>query len=77
MQATHFKLVYNVAKKLGLWDPKKVRMDHVQFGLVLGSDKKKFKTRSGETIKLSELLEEGKSFSFIQNYHLVTKTGFR
>ncbi|XP_073979535.1 arginine--tRNA ligase-like protein isoform X1 [Rhodnius prolixus] len=58
-QATHFKLVYNVAKKLGLWDPKKVRMDHVQFGLVLGSDKKKFKTRSGETIKLSELLEEG------------------
>ena len=34
-------------------------MEHVQFGLVLGEDKKKFKTRSGETIKLTELLDEG------------------
>lgn len=41
-------------------DPKKVRMDHVQFGVVLGEDKKKFKTRSGETVKLASLLDEGK-----------------
>lgn len=41
-------------------DPKKVRMDHVQFGVVLGEDKKKFKTRSGETVKLIALLDEGK-----------------
>lgn len=34
-------------------------MDHVGFGVVLGKDKKKFKTRSGDTVKLSELLDEG------------------
>ena len=34
-------------------------MDHVGFGVVLGQDKKKFKTRSGEVIRLHELLDEG------------------
>merc|ERR1711962_1153140 len=33
--------------------------DHVKFGVVLGEDKKKFKTRSGDTVKLSDLLDEG------------------
>jgi len=35
-------------------------MSHVTFGVVLGEDKKKFKTRSGDTVKLIELLDEGK-----------------
>lgn len=34
-------------------------MEHVAFGLVLGDDKKKFKTRSGETVRLLDLLSEG------------------
>ena len=34
-------------------------MDHVGFGVVLGEDKKKFKTRSGDTVRLVELLDEG------------------
>ena len=34
-------------------------MDHVGFGVVLGEDKKKFKTRSGDTVKLSDLMDEG------------------
>ena len=34
-------------------------MDHVTFGVVLGEDKKKFKTRSGDTVKLIDLLDEG------------------
>ena len=29
------------------------------FGVVLGEDRKKFKTRSGDTVKLKDLLEEG------------------
>ena len=29
------------------------------FGVVLGEDKKKFKTRSGDTVKLVDLLDEG------------------
>lgn len=58
-QATHFKAIYSCAKKIGIWNPSKVRIDHVGFGVVLGDDGKKFKTRSGDTVKLSELLDEG------------------
>lgn len=35
-------------------------MDFVGFGVVLGEDKKKFKTRSGDTVRLVGLLDEGK-----------------
>lgn len=31
---------------------------HVPFGLVQGEDGKKFKTRSGETVRLRDLLDE-------------------
>ncbi|CAL8110860.1 unnamed protein product [Orchesella dallaii] len=58
-QATHFYSIYKCAKRAGIWDPTKVRIDHVGFGVVLGEDKKKFKTRSGETVKLADLLDEG------------------
>lgn len=58
-QSTHFKTIYSCAKKAGIYDPEKVRIDHVGFGVVLGEDGKKFKTRSGDTVKLSELLDEG------------------
>jgi|ERR1712216_863782 len=33
-------------------------LDHMGFGLVLGEDGKKFKTRSGDTVKLEMLLDE-------------------
>jgi arginyl-tRNA synthetase len=58
-QATHFKAIFSCAKRAGILDPSKVRIDHVCFGVVLGEDGKKFKTRSGDTVKLSDLLEEG------------------
>uniref|UniRef100_H2QRZ0 Arginine--tRNA ligase, cytoplasmic n=1 Tax=Pan troglodytes TaxID=9598 RepID=H2QRZ0_PANTR len=35
------------------------RVFHAGFGVVLGEDKKKFKTRSGETVRLMDLLGEG------------------
>lgn len=35
------------------------RADHVQFGVVLREDGKKFKNRSGDTVKLTDLLDEG------------------
>ncbi|UYV77638.1 RARS [Cordylochernes scorpioides] len=47
------------AEQAGWLDPSKVRVDHVGFGVVLGEDKKKFKTRSGETVRLVDLLDEG------------------
>ncbi len=55
-QILHFQMVEKVAEKAGYLDPTKVRFDHVPFGVVLGSDGKKFKTRSGETEKLIDLL---------------------
>lgn len=55
-QSTHFQMVFKAAEKAGYLDPKKTEVDHVTFGLVLGPDGKKFKTRSGETEKLIDLL---------------------
>ncbi len=55
-QSLHFQMLFAAAKKIGWLDPVKVQAEHVAFGLVLGSDGKKFKTRSGETEKLIDLL---------------------
>lgn len=57
-QAVHFQTVFAAARKVG-YAGENVKLEHVGFGLVLGEDKKKFKTRSGDTVKLSELLDEG------------------
>lgn len=56
-QATHFAQVFQVARRAGFYDPQRTSLEHVPFGLVLGEDGKKFKTRSGETVKLKELLD--------------------
>eukprot|EP00051_Salpingoeca_urceolata_P014401 m.183163 g.183163 ORF g.183163 m.183163 type:complete len:420 (+) comp18076_c0_seq1:1348-2607(+) len=58
-QATHFNLVFAGGRAAGYYDPKVTRINHVGFGLVLGADKKKFKTRSGDTVQLKSLLDEG------------------
>ncbi len=55
-QSLHFQMVFQAAAKVGYYDPSKVTIDHVPFGVVLGPDGKKFKTRSGETEKLIDLL---------------------
>jgi arginyl-tRNA synthetase len=58
-QATHFAMLFKAAEMANFLDPSKVRTDHVPFGLVLGPDGKKFKTRSGETERLIDLLNNG------------------
>ncbi len=60
-QSLHFQMIHAAAIKAGYIDPAKVRFDHVTFGVVLGPDGKKFKTRSGETEKLIDLLLEAVS----------------
>jgi arginyl-tRNA synthetase len=50
-------MVYAVARLAG-WLPEHVRCEHVSFGHVLGPDRKMFKTRSGETVKLMGLVNE-------------------
>jgi arginyl-tRNA synthetase len=57
-QATHFKQVFEAAAKAGYYAPEKTLVEHVGFGLVLGPDGKKFRTRSGETERLIDLLEQ-------------------
>jgi len=59
-QSLHFQLVFDAARKAKWLNPEKVRVDHIGFGLVLSPDGGKFKTRSGETVRLVDLLDEAK-----------------
>lgn len=60
-QALHFDLVFRGAQMAGWYDPSAVRVEHCGFGVVQGEDKKKFKTRSGETVRLVDVLEEART----------------
>jgi len=46
-----------------------VKLLHVGFGKILGDDGKPFKTRSGETVKLADLLDEAeeRAFAVVKN----------
>ena len=57
-QSLHFQTVFKAAELAG-YIPEESRVDHVGFGVVLGEDKKKFKSRSSETVRLVDLLDEG------------------
>ncbi len=55
-QQLHFQQIFAAFKK---WHPEAgTRLAHVWFGSILGEDGKPFKTRSGEVIRLSDLLDE-------------------
>jgi arginyl-tRNA synthetase len=56
-QSQHLAMVFAVAKQAG-WLAPPARAEHVAFGSVLGPDKKMFKTRAGETVRLVSLLDE-------------------
>lgn len=57
-------MLFAAGLKAGYYDPEKVQLDHMPFGMVMqmGPDGKptKIKTREGKTIKLVELLDEAK-----------------
>jgi arginyl-tRNA synthetase len=57
-QSMHFKKLFLTFAR---WQPEaaqRVKLVHVGFGKILGEDGKPFKTRSGDTVKLDELLDE-------------------
>jgi arginyl-tRNA synthetase len=57
-QSMHFKKLFLTFER---WQPeaaKRVKLVHVGFGKIMGEDGKPFKTRSGDTVKLNELLDE-------------------
>ncbi|HEX4054480.1 MAG TPA: arginine--tRNA ligase [Tepidisphaeraceae bacterium] len=55
-QQQHFNQVFWTARKIG-W-AKDVTLDYAPFGTMLGEDGKPFKTRTGGTVKLKDLLDE-------------------
>ncbi len=57
-QAQHLAMVFKVAEMAG-WLVPPARAVHVAFGSVLGPDRKMFKTRSGDSVRLQDLLTEG------------------
>ena len=54
-QQLHFQQVFAATKK---WFPATPDLRHVYFGSILGEDGKPLKTRSGQNVKLGELLDE-------------------
>jgi arginyl-tRNA synthetase len=56
-QHQHLEMVFAVAREAG-WLDDGHRAEHVSFGLVLGPDGRRLKTRSGESPKLIDLLDE-------------------
>jgi arginyl-tRNA synthetase len=64
-QQDHFQQLFLTTEK---WFKAKgyplPQMSHVYWGTILGADKKPFKTKSGESIKLQELLDEARSRAF-------------
>jgi arginyl-tRNA synthetase len=63
-QSAHFKKLFATFTR---WQPeaaKRVKLVHVGFGKILGDDGKPFKTRSGDTVKLGDLLDEAEKRAF-------------
>ena len=63
-QEFHFKLVFAAGLKAGFYDPSTVTLNHMQFGTVMQKNEQgkieRIKSRAGDTVKLSELLDEAK-----------------
>ena len=61
-QQLHFNQIFATFRR---WHPEaKMKLAHVWFGSILGEDGKPFKTRSGDTIKLEDLLDEAEERAF-------------
>jgi len=56
-QSLHFEMVFKVSEMAG-WLVPPTEAHHVQFGIVLGTDRKRLRSRSGEPLKFAELLDE-------------------
>ena len=57
-QSGHFKKLFLIFGRWKKDEAQKTKLIHVGFGKIMGDDGKPFKTRSGDTVKLGELLDE-------------------
>ena len=62
-QSLHLKQVYAVGKKAG-FVPESTSLEHMAFGTMMGKDGTPFKTRTGGTVKLIDLLNEAQQRAF-------------
>ncbi|MFQ1048588.1 arginine--tRNA ligase [Avibacterium paragallinarum] len=56
-QSQHMQQAWLITRKAG-YVPESFQLEHKNFGMMLGKDGKPFKTRSGGTVKLADLLDE-------------------
>ncbi|MGN6794462.1 MAG: arginine--tRNA ligase domain-containing protein, partial [Streptosporangiaceae bacterium] len=56
-QSQHLAMVFAVARQAG-WLPDSVRAEHASIGMVTGADRKRFRSRTGKSVKLIELIDE-------------------
>lgn len=57
-QSDHFTQVFWILRQSGIAPVESVSFEHVAFGMILGKDKKPFKTRAGDSVRLAEVLHE-------------------
>jgi arginyl-tRNA synthetase len=63
-QSPHFKKLFITFTRWQADAASKTKLVHVGFGKILGDDGKPFKTRSGDTVKLGDLLNEAEERAF-------------
>ena len=59
-QSQHLTMCFAVGRMAG-WIPEGAEPVHVGFGSMLGADRRMFRTRSGDVVKLSDLVDEAMS----------------
>ncbi len=60
-QALHFKMLFEVTRRAGWLDREgkaPVQLQHIEHGAILGPDRKPLKTRSGDNVKLADVIQE-------------------
>ncbi len=67
-QSLHFQQVFAVAREAGLASDN-ISLEHIAYGTMMGKDGRPFKTRSGDVVKLVDLLDE----SISRAYELVSE----
>ena len=62
-QSRHFAMLFQTLREAG-WAGPNIRLDHVPFGTILGPDRKPFKTRSGDVVRLGEVIDEAEERAY-------------
>ena len=62
-QSLHFEQVFAVARMAGM-AAENLSLEHIAYGTIMGKDGRPYKTRSGDSVKLADLLDEAVNRAF-------------